>query len=131
MASCIPPLAARGLTHTVFVMNDERLRQLLEKHSTYQASADEATASTSALSLLQRSLLTSLEMYGLEDSTEALAGAAVAMDHVLRCMHVANKIASEIDEASEQELQAALQAVTRGCVAADAVLLIELLAYRL
>jgi hypothetical protein len=112
-------------------MNDELLRRLLEKHSTYQASADEATGSTSALSLLQRSLLTTLEMYGLEDSTEALAGAAVAMDHVLRCMHVANTIASEIDEASEQELQAALQAVTRGCVAADAALLVELLTYRI
>ena len=112
-------------------MNEALLRRLLEKHTSYRASADEATGSTSALSLLQRSLLTTLEMYGLEDSTEAIAGAAVAMDHVLRCMHVANTIASELEEASEQELQAALQAVTRGCVAADAALLTEILAYRL
>ena len=90
------PLAAEPDFHTVLVMNDALLRQLLEKHSTYQASADEATGSTSALSMLQRSLLTTLEMYDLEESTEALAGAAVALDHVLRCLHVANKIASEL-----------------------------------
>jgi hypothetical protein len=125
------PLAAEPDSHTVLVMNDALLRQLLEKHSTYQASADEATGSTSALSMLQRSLLTTLEMYDLEESTEALAGAAVALDHVLRCLHVANKIASELHEASENELQAALQSVTRGCVAADAALLVELLGYRL
>lgn len=111
-------------------MDETRLRQLIEKRDSYAASANEAAGSAAALALLQRSLLTTLEGYDLSDSTEALAGAAVAVDHVLRCMHVANIVASEVANPADIEIAQALQAVTRGCLAADASLLLELLEYR-
>lgn len=112
-------------------MNEELVRELLEKRETYRDSARETTGSAAALALLQRSLLKTLENYDLTESTEALVGATVAVDHVLRCLAVANRVASEVSTAGEEELAAALQTVARGCLAADAVVLMELLEYRL
>lgn len=129
MGNCEPLAHPAGL-FTVWSMDETRLRQLIEKRDSYAASANEAAGSAAALALLQRSLLTTLEGYDLSDSTEALAGAAVAVDHVLRCMHVANIVASEVANPADIEIAQALQAVTRGCLAADASLLLELLEYR-
>lgn len=112
-------------------MDQIRVRQLLEKKESYAASASEAAGSSAALALLQRSLLKTMEGYGLADSTEALAGAAVAVDHVLRCLSVANIVASEVAKADDPEIVQALQTVARGCLAADAAVLLEILEYRI